>query len=83
MQTQTFIFYVKYPNLSLFAPDRKGLANTEMTRGLQTQLLGLLERYLYLSHGPDTSVFHCCLQIVLDLRILNIHHAETLLAYQS
>ncbi|XP_038071426.1 nuclear receptor subfamily 1 group D member 1-like [Patiria miniata] len=67
----------------LIASDRKGLADAECTRKLQTCLLGLLERYLYLSHGSDTSVFHRCLQIVLDLRILNVQHAETLLAYQS
>ncbi|XP_033629027.1 uncharacterized protein LOC117291449 [Asterias rubens] len=66
----------------LIASDRKGLTNPEATRGVQTQLSGLLEQYLYLSHGPDNSIFHRCLQIVLDLRILNIQHAEKL-AYQS
>ncbi|XP_022079161.1 nuclear receptor subfamily 1 group D member 2-like [Acanthaster planci] len=78
-QSETVLLHV----VVLIASDRKGLADAESTRRLQTRLLGLLERYLYLSHGSDTTVFHRCLQIVLDLRNLNVQHAETLLAYQS
>ena len=72
-----------FTNFYSFSPDRKGLQNVEEVRSLQTHLLGVLEKFLYATHAPDALVFHKCLQVVLDLRVLNHKYSEKLLAHQK
>nr|XP_054749476.1 uncharacterized protein LOC129254950 [Lytechinus pictus] len=67
----------------LVASDRKGIQNVDEVRSLQTHLLGVLEKFLYATHAPDALVFHKCLQVVLDLRVLNHKYSEKLLAHQK
>ncbi|XP_030852666.1 uncharacterized protein LOC115917889 [Strongylocentrotus purpuratus] len=67
----------------LVASDRKGIQSVDEVRSLQTHLLGVLEKFLYATHAPDALVFHKCLQVVLDLRVLNLKYSEKLLAHQK
>ncbi|XP_071495060.1 nuclear receptor subfamily 1 group D member 2-like [Diadema antillarum] len=67
----------------LVAFDRKGIQNVDAVRSLQTHLLEVLENFLYATHAPDNLVFHKCLQVVVDLRVLNHKYSEKLLAHQK